>query len=173
MASFNKVILLGNTTRECELKYTQGGTAVCEIGLAVNDKRKNAAGEWIEEAVFVDCTAWGRTAEVAAEYLPKGSPVLIDGRLKLDQWEHDGQKRSKLRVVVEKLQLLGRKPGAGGKQYSDDEAPHQGGGSKSGGGSSSDSGNSGDSGGDNYGHEEIPFMWVLPLLFSLGAALLC
>lgn len=158
MASYNRVILLGNVTRDIELKYTPGNTAVCDIGLAVNEKRKTASGEWIEDVVWVDCTAWGRTAEVAAEFLTKGAPVLIEGRLKLDQWEADGQKRSKMRVVIEKLQLLGRKPVAGGKQYSDDEAPYQGGGSKSGGGSSSDSGSSsGDSGGDNYGHEEIPF----------------
>lgn len=126
MASFNRVILLGNVTRDIDLKYTPGGTPVTDIGLAVNDKRKNSAGEWIEEVTFVDCTLWGRTAEVASEYLAKGAPVLIEGRLKLDTWETDGQKRSKLRVVGEKLQLLGRKPGGGGRQHSDDEAPYRG-----------------------------------------------
>ena len=107
MASFNRVILLGNTTRDLELRYTQGGTAVTDVGLAVNDRRKNASGDWVEETTFVDVTLWGRTAEIANEYLTKGSPVLIEGRLKLDTWETDGQKRSKLRVVGERMQLLG------------------------------------------------------------------
>jgi len=107
MASFNRVILVGNLTRDPEVKYTQSGTAVAEIGLAVNDRRKTQDGQTIEETTFVDCTLWGRTAEIASEYLSKGSPVLIEGRLKLDTWETDGQKRSKLRVVGERLQLLG------------------------------------------------------------------
>lgn len=114
MASFNRVILLGNITRDIEVKYLQSGMAVTEIGLAVNDRRKGQNGEWIEETTFVDITLWGRTAEVAGEYLSKGSPVLIEGRLKLDQWETDGQKRSKLRVVGERMQMLGSRGGAGG-----------------------------------------------------------
>lgn len=114
MASFNRVILLGNLTRDPELRYVPSGTAVSEIGLAVNDRRKNAAGEWVDETTFVDVTLWGRTAEIASEYLTKGSPVLIEGRLKLDSWEsQDGQKRSKLRVVAEKMQLLGGRGGGG------------------------------------------------------------
>lgn len=108
MASFNRVILVGNLTRDVELRYVASGMAVCEFGLAVNDRRKNAQGEWVDDPVFVDITLWGRTAEVASEYLSKGSPVLIEGRLKYDQWEgNDGQKRSKLRVVGEKMQMLG------------------------------------------------------------------
>jgi len=114
MASFNRVILVGNVTRDIELKYTQGGTAVTDVGLAVNDRRKNQAGEWIEETTFIDVTLWGRTAEVAGEYLSKGSPILIEGRLKLDSWETDGQKRSKLRVVGERMQMLGSRGGGGG-----------------------------------------------------------
>lgn len=115
MASFNRVILLGNLTRDTELKWTQSGTAVANIGLAVNDRRKGNDGEWIEETTFVDVTLWGRTAEVANEYTRKGEPVLIEGRLKLDQWEQDGQKRSKLTVVGERLQLLaGRRDGGQG-----------------------------------------------------------
>ena len=114
MASFNRVILVGNLTRDVELKYTQGGTAVTELGLAVNDRRKNQAGEWVEETTFVDITLWARTAEVASEYLSKGSSVLIEGRLKFDQWETDGQKRSKLRVVGERMQMLGARGGGGG-----------------------------------------------------------
>src|SRR3954447_13592645 len=114
MASFNRVILLGNITRDIEVKYLQSGMAVTEIGLAVNDRRKNQAGEWVDEVTFVDITLWGRTAEVAGEYLSKGSPVLIEGRLKLDQWEKDGQKHSKLRVTGDRLQMLPKSGGGGG-----------------------------------------------------------
>jgi single-strand DNA-binding protein len=113
MASFNRVILVGNLTRDIELKYTPGGTAVTEIGMAVNDRRKNANGEWVDETTFVDVTLWGRTAEVASEYLSKGSSILVEGRLKLDTWETEGQKRSKLRVVGERMQMLGS-PTSGG-----------------------------------------------------------
>jgi single-strand DNA-binding protein len=121
MASFNRVILLGNLTRDVEVKYLQSGMAVAEVGLAVNDRRKDAkTNQWIEETTFVEVTFWGRTAEIVAEYLGKGSPVLVEGRLKLDQWETEGQKRSKLRVVCEKMQMIGSKggAGAGGKQSS-------------------------------------------------------
>jgi single-strand DNA-binding protein len=114
MASYNRVILVGNLTRDIELKYTQGGTAVTDAGLAVNDRRKSATGEWIDETTFVDVTLWGRTAEVASEYLSKGSPILIEGRLKLDTWETDGQKRSKLRVVCDRMQMLGGRGEGGG-----------------------------------------------------------
>ena len=114
MASFNKVVLLGNVTRDPELRYISSGTAVTDIGLAVNDRRKTASGEWVEETTFVDVTIWGRTAEVAGEYVTKGSPLLIEGRLKLDTWEKDGKKNSKLRVVGERMQLLGSR-GEGGR----------------------------------------------------------
>lgn len=113
MASFNRVILVGNLTRDVEVRYTQTQTAVTEVGLAVNDRVKKQ-GEWVDETTFVDITLWGRTAEIAGEYLSKGSPVLIEGRLKLDQWEQDGQKRYKLRVVGEKMQMLGSRGGGGG-----------------------------------------------------------
>jgi len=114
MASYNRVILVGNLTRDPELRYIPSGTAVTDIGLAVNDRRKNANGEWVEETTFVDVTLWGRQAEVASEYLSKGSPALIEGRLKLDTWEtSDGQKRSKLKVVGERMQMLGAPRGAG------------------------------------------------------------
>ncbi len=115
MSSFNRVILMGNLTRDPELRYIPSGMAVSEIGIAVNDKRKNAKGEWIEETTFVDVTLWGRTAEVANEYLSKGSPIFIEGRLKLDSWETDGQKRSKLRVVGERMQMIGGRGGGGGQ----------------------------------------------------------
>lgn len=133
MASFNRVILVGNLTRDVELKYIQSGLAVTEIGLAVNDRRKNQqTGEWVDEPVFVDITLWGRTAEIASEYLGKGSSVLIEGRLKLDQWEKDGQKRTKLRVVGESLQMLGSPRGGGQKppasgQFEEGSFPSSGG----------------------------------------------
>lgn len=114
MASFNRVILVGNLTRDPELRYIPSGTAVTEVGLAVNDRRKGANGEWIDETTFVDVTLWGRTAEVASEYLNKGSSVLIEGRLKLDTWEKDGKKNSKLRVIGEKMQMLSGRGGSGG-----------------------------------------------------------
>jgi len=115
MASFNRVILLGNVTRDIELRYV-GSTnmAVTDIGLAVNDRRKTATGEWVEETTFVDITLWGRTAEIAGEYLTKGAPVFIEGRLKLDTWEKDGKKNSKLKVIGEKLQLLSGRGQTGG-----------------------------------------------------------
>jgi single-strand DNA-binding protein len=126
MASYNRVILVGNLTRDIELRYTPGGTAVMDNALAVNDRRKTASGEWVEEATFVDVTFWGRTAEVASEYLSKGSPVLVEGRLKLDQWETDGQKRSKLRVICERMQMLGSGGGGGeGQQRSQQSQPVQ------------------------------------------------
>tara|TARA_R110002049_G_scaffold47902_3_gene138511 strand:- start:28076 stop:28588 length:513 start_codon:yes stop_codon:yes gene_type:complete len=116
MASYNRVILVGNLTRDIELRYTTGGTAVTDIGLAVNDRRKSANGEWVDETTFVDVTLWGRTAEVASEYLGKGSPILVEGRLKLDTWETDGQKKSKLRVVGERMQMLSGGQGGGGSR---------------------------------------------------------
>jgi single-strand DNA-binding protein len=113
MASHNRVILLGNLTRDIELRHTPSGLAVTDMGIAVNDKRKNAAGEWVEEVTFVEITLWGRTAEVANEYLKKGSQVFVEGRLKLDSWEADGQKKYKLRVIGEKMQLLGTRGSEG------------------------------------------------------------
>ncbi len=114
MASYNRVILVGNLTSDPELRYIPSGTAVTELRMAINDRRKTASGEWVEETTFVDVTLWGRTAEVATEYLNKGSNVLIEGRLKLDTWEKDGKKNSKLRVVGDKMQMLGGKGGGGG-----------------------------------------------------------
>ncbi len=112
MASFNKVIIVGNVTRDIELRYTSGKTAVADIGIAINE-RKKVNNDWVDDTTFVDVTLWGRTAEVASEYLNKGSTVLIEGRLQLDTWEKDGQKRSKLKVVGERLQLLDKKSDGG------------------------------------------------------------
>jgi single-strand DNA-binding protein len=123
MASFNKVILLGNLTRDPEVRYTPKGTAVAELGMAVNRVYTAENGEKREETTFVDVTLWGRTAEIAGEYLKKGRPVFIEGRLQLDSWEDktSGQKRSKLKVVGEGLQLLGARPSGGGSAGGGDE----------------------------------------------------
>jgi single-strand DNA-binding protein len=124
MASFNKVILLGNLTRDPEVRYTPKGTAVTELGMAVNRVYTAENGEKREETTFVDVTLWGRTAEIAGEYLKKGRPVFIEGRLQLDTWDdkQSGQKRSKLKVVGEGLQLIGSRPGgAGGGGGGDEE----------------------------------------------------
>ncbi len=109
MGSFNRVILMGNVTRDPEVRYTPKGSAVTEVGLAVNRQYTTEGGEKREETTFVDVTLWGRTAEIAGEFLKKGRPVLFEGRLQLDSWEdkQSGQKRSKLRVVGETMQLLG------------------------------------------------------------------
>jgi len=125
MASFNKVILLGNLTRDPEVRYTPKGTAVTELGMAVNRVYTAENGEKREETTFVDVTLWGRTAEIAGEYLKKGRPVFIEGRLQLDTWDDktSGQKRSKLKVVGEGLQLIGSRPGgAGGGGGGDEES---------------------------------------------------
>ena len=114
MASYNRVVLLGNLTRDIELRYIGNGTAVTDIGLAVNDRVKRN-DQWVDETTFVDITLWGRTAEVANEYLSKGSSILIEGRLKMESWEKDGQKRTKLKVVGERMQMVGGKGGGGGQ----------------------------------------------------------
>jgi len=116
MASFNRVVLMGNLTRDPEVRYTTGGTAVTDVSLAINRYRTDKnTNERIEETTFVEVTLWGRTAEIAGEYLGKGRPVLIEGRLQQDQWEdkETGQKRSKLKVVGESMQLLGGREGGG------------------------------------------------------------
>ena len=115
MASFNKVILIGNLTRDPELRYTPKGTAIAKIGLAVNRVWTNEAGEKKEEVTFVDVDAFGRTAENVGQYMRKGRPIMIEGRLRLDQWDdkQTGQKRSRLGVVAETVQFLGGAPGAG------------------------------------------------------------
>ena len=113
--SVNKVFLMGNLTRDVELKYTPSNQPVATFGLAMNRRYRTRDGEDREETTFVDCEAWARTAEVMNEYLSKGRPVFIEGRLKLDQWQDkDGNKRSKLRVVVENFQFVDSRGGAGG-----------------------------------------------------------
>ncbi len=116
MASLNKVMLIGNLTRDPDIRYTPKGTAVAEIGLAVNRRFNGEGGEKREEVTFVDVTLWGRTAELAGQYLRKGRPVYIEGRLQLDTWDdkQTGQKRSKMRVVGEEMQFLGGRDEGGG-----------------------------------------------------------
>ncbi len=128
MASFNRVVLLGNVTRDIQVKYLQSGTSVAEVGLAVNERYKDkTSGEFVEKPVFVDVTLWGRTAEIAGEYLAKGRPVLIEGRLALDQWtdQQSGQKRSKLKVIGETLQLLGSREGTPKNTTTEAQSPEQ------------------------------------------------
>jgi len=119
---YNKIILAGNLTRDIEIKYTQSGSAIGNTAIATSRKFKSATGEQKEEVLFIDLTFFGRTAEIANQYLRKGSKVLVDGRLKLDQWTaQDGSKRSRHSVTVENLQMLGGKDEAapmGGNGYS-------------------------------------------------------
>lgn len=118
MANVNKVILIGNVTRDPEVKFTPKGSAVTDIGLAINRNYTLDNGEKREETIFVDVELWGRLAEIAGEYAKKGRPIYIEGRLRMDTWEDktSGQKRSRMKVVGENLQLLGSRPpgGSGG-----------------------------------------------------------
>jgi single-strand DNA-binding protein len=158
MANLNKVMLIGNLTRDPDLKYTPGNQAVCEIGLAVNRKYRTKEGEDREETTFVDCEAWGKQAEVLKQYMTKGKPLFVEGRLKLDTWEDkDGGKRSKMRVVIENFQFIGAAGGGGGgggERYVTEE-----GGSSSRGGSRGGRTSSGGGGAphQNVAEEEIPF----------------
>jgi single-strand DNA-binding protein len=125
MASYNKVILIGNLTRDPELRYTPKGTAVAKIGLAVNRTWKNEAGEKMEEVTFVDVDVFGRTAENCGQYLKKGSSMLCEGRLKLDSWDDkaSGQKRTKLGVVAESVQFLSGKSDSQSSPAADSPRP--------------------------------------------------
>jgi single-strand DNA-binding protein len=126
MASLNRVILLGNLTRDPDIRYTPKGTPVAELGLAMNRVYNSDSGERREEVTFVDVELWGRSAEIAGEYLKKGRPVLIEGRLRLDSWDdkQTGQKRNRLKVVGENLHLLpGGAPRDGGEPGA--EAPRR------------------------------------------------
>ena len=116
MANLNKVMLIGNVTRDPEIRYTPKGTALVDLGLAVNRRYTAENGEKREETTFVDVTFWGRTAEIANEYLKKGRSVYVEGRLQLDSWDDKatGQKRSKLKIVGEEMQMLGSREGGGG-----------------------------------------------------------
>jgi len=125
MASLNKVMLIGNVTRDPEVKFTPKGSAVADLGLAINRSYTNQGGEKVEEVTFVDVELWGRLAEIAGEYAKKGRPIFIEGRLRIDSWEdkQSGQKRSRLKVVAEGLQLLGSRQGGGGEGGQGGERP--------------------------------------------------
>jgi len=130
MANLNKVLLMGNMTRDPELRYLQSGTAVCDFGIAVNRKWKSQSGEQKDEVCFVDVTFFGRMAEVISEYMKKGRPIFVEGRLRLDSWtSKDGQKRSKLSVVGENMQFLdfkaGGEGGGGGRQAPAQDVQHE------------------------------------------------
>jgi single-strand DNA-binding protein len=123
MANLNKVQLIGNVTRDPEIKYTPKGSAVTDLGLAINRFYSSDNGEKREETTFVDVTLWGRQAEIAAEYCKKGRSIYIEGRLQLDSWEDktSGQKRTRLRVVGENMQLLGPRAGGGSNTPNNEE----------------------------------------------------
>lgn len=122
MPSANGVYLLGNCTRDLELRYTPGGVAVTTIGLAVNEKR-GKGDDAKEETLFIDCAVFGKTAEACVTYLSKGSPVFIEGRLKLRTWEQDGQKRSKIEVTAHSVQFLSSGKGKPSDTQGDDFSP--------------------------------------------------
>ena len=123
MASYNRVILMGNLTRDPEVRYLPSGTAVCEMGLAMNESYKNREGQQVDQTCFVDVVVWSRQAETCGQYLSKGSPVLVEGRLQLDSWKNkEGESRSKLRVRADRVQFLSSPRNA---QYGDGAAPGQ------------------------------------------------
>jgi single-strand DNA-binding protein len=121
MASLNKVMLIGNLTRDPELRYTPGGRAVCDIRLAVSRRFKRANGEDGEETCFVSVVVWDKQGENCGKYLTKGSPAFVEGRLQLDEWEKDGKKSSVLRVLAERVQFLGSRRAEGGEGGSESE----------------------------------------------------
>lgn len=127
MANFNKVLLMGNLTRDIELRSTQGGTQIAKFGMAINRRSTNANGEVRESTCFVDLTAFGRQAETLAKYVTKGSPLFVEGRLEYSSWEsQEGGKRNKLEVIVENFQFLGGGRGAGrGDDAGEESAPRR------------------------------------------------
>ncbi len=150
--SYNKVMLMGNLTRDIEIRHLPNtNTAVAKIGLAVNRRFRTAEGENREEVTFVDCEAWGRTAETMSQYLKKGRPVFIEGRLRLDQWQDkEGGNRSKLLVVVENFQFVDSPGGGDGSGGGERPAARSGAGASRGGGSSAPAY-------EPVGEEDIPF----------------
>jgi single-strand DNA-binding protein len=161
MPSYNKVLLMGNLTRDVQTKSTSGGQTVADISIAVNRKYKTKDGQDREEVTYVDCECWGPRADVIAKYFSKGKPIFIEGRLKLDTWEDkDGQKRSKMRVMIEDFQFVegraggGGGGGGGGGEYSREDS--------GGGYAPSRSSGGGGRGGHSSGHsgiqeDDIPF----------------
>jgi single-strand DNA-binding protein len=169
MASFNKVILIGNLTRDPEVRYTPKGTAIAKLGLAINRNYRTESGEQREETTFVDVDAFGRQAETIGQYLRKGRPIMVEGRLKLDSWEdkQTGQKRNRLGVVLENFQFLdsGGAGGRGGEAGAPEQAGKVTRGGRPAGAAAAGGGGYGDvsSGGsdgmeaDPHGDDEVPF----------------
>jgi single-strand DNA-binding protein len=162
--NFNKVFLMGNLTRDVEVRQLPSGGSVANIGLAVNRRFKTQDGQAREETTFVDCEAWGRTAEIMAQYLAKGRPVFIEGRLRLDQWQDkDGGNRSKLKVIVENFQFVdsrgGEGEGGGGAGGGYSKAGGGGGYSRGGGGGGQQQPQGGGGGGgyEPIDEDDIPF----------------
>lgn len=152
MASYNKILLMGNLTRDPELRYTSNNQPVVNLGLACNRRFTTSSGEKREEVLFVDCEAWGRTAEVMNQYLSKGRPVFVEGRLKLDQWEdQQGQKRSRHKVFIESFQFIDSRGGEGGGGGGYDDYDSGDGGGSSGGSSSRSGGH------QPIDEDDIPF----------------
>ncbi|MEM8873224.1 MAG: single-stranded DNA-binding protein [Planctomycetota bacterium] len=148
MASLNKVMLIGNLTRDPEMRYTQSNMAICKLGLAVNDSWKSKDGQTQERTLFIDCTAFGKTGEIINQYMSKGRPIFIEGSLRLDQWEdkQSGQKRSKHEVIIDNFQFLGGR---------DDNQGGGGGGGGGGYGRGNQGGNQGGNGG-GYASRQQP-----------------
>ena len=115
MADVNHVVLVGRLTRDAELKYTQGGAAVCKFSIAINRRRKNGE-EWVEEVNYFDIVLWGSQGEARNQYLVKGKQVAVEGELRQNRWEQDGQSRSKVEIIANNLQLLGGVGGSGSGQ---------------------------------------------------------
>ncbi len=127
MANLNRVFLIGNLTRDPELRVTPKGTAICQFGLAVNRSFKDESGQTREETTFIDVEAWGRQGENISKYCTKGKPLFVEGRLRFDQWDDktSGQKRSKLKVVLENFQFLGARGEGGGGSSGGEEGYDQ------------------------------------------------
>lgn len=121
MAGYNKILMMGNLTDEPDLKYTPGGTGIATFTVAVNRKWKGNDGEVKEEVDFIDCKAFGNVAETISNHLGKGEPIFVEGRLTIERWEKEGEKKSRARVVVEKFQFIGSKPKSKGGNPADDE----------------------------------------------------
>jgi single-strand DNA-binding protein len=152
MANFNKVILMGNLTRDVELRHTQSGQALAKLGMAIN-RKYTSNGESKESTCFVDLTAWGRQAEVLSQYVKKGSPLFVEGRLEYSTWEgQDGGKRNKLEVVIENFQFLG-----GGKAGAGGGGGEEGGGARRSGKAAPAGAGGTSAGGEDVDYGDIPF----------------
>jgi single-strand DNA-binding protein len=153
MADVNHVILIGRLTRDAELKYTAGGQAVCKFSIAVNRRRKQN-DQWVEEANFFDIVLWGRSGEAINQYLVKGKQVAVEGELRQDRWEQDGQNRSKVEIMANNVQLLGGGSGAGPGGYSNGQPSQE---RRSGPLPRVPSSGGGEDGGDEGFADDIPF----------------